>query len=137
MAEVRVQRRRDDENMRVVALGAGVDLVPKALAADGLVRDHEDAALVRPPAAGRHGLARQLDPARPRDVHDARQGQAQEHDDPRPRADHERCERNRGEIPHRQQQKAVGLGFAAERIDHLAPLAGCRSRPAKPGSAPA
>jgi hypothetical protein len=71
---MRVQRRRDDENMLVVALGAGVDLVPKALAADGLVRDDEDAALVRPPATGRHGLARRLDPARPRHVHDPRQG---------------------------------------------------------------
>ena len=33
-------------------------------------------------------------------------------------ADYQRGNRNRREVPHRQQQKAVGLGFAAQGIDH-------------------
>ena len=42
MAHVRVERRGDDENVLGDALRAAPDLANQRVAADGLVRDHED-----------------------------------------------------------------------------------------------
>src|SRR3954471_1744927 len=67
----RVQRRRDDKHLCAVTLGLLADLVAQRLAADGLVRDDEDAPLVRAASAARRLFLRDLVPtgSQPPDEH--------------------------------------------------------------------
>ena len=118
VAKRRVQRRGDDEHLLVVALRAAVDLVTQALAAHGLVGDHEDATLVLTAAAPGHRLPRRLVPPRAHDVRSPREREREKHDDPGPLPDRERGDRDRREVPHRQQKESIRLGLAAQRVDH-------------------
>ena len=96
------------------------------LAADRLVRDHEDPALVLAPAPRHLGPLHRLVRARAHPEPDGRRGEHDEDDDAEPRRDRSRRDDQR-EVPHRQQQEAVGLGFAAERVSRHRHLRGGRS----------
>src|SRR3954466_8166231 len=109
-----------------------LDLVAEPLPADGLVRDHENAAFALDAAARRHRLARRLAAVRTRHVQDRPHAEYDQARDARPGSDHQGRDRDRGEVPHRQEKKAVSLGLTPEGVTHLASLAGTRSRPAKP-----
>ena len=115
IAHRRHQRRADDANELLDALRAAVNHIAKRRPADGLVRDHEDAALARRARAD-HGPLRRLAPGL--DDHSDRQERQQHEDgDAEPGVDRGRDD-DQGEVADREQDETECIGLVPERVPH-------------------